>query len=40
MRKRAEGLDGTFEVVRPEVGGTTIVWQVPVLSDRVGRANH
>ena len=37
MRKRADGLDGTFEVVQPEVGGTTIVWQVPVLSDRAGR---
>ena len=40
MRKRAEGLDGTFEVVQPEAGGTTIVWQVPVLSDRAGRADH
>jgi len=39
MRKRAEGLDGTFEVVQPEAGGTTIVWQVPVLSDHAGRAN-
>jgi len=37
MRKRAEGLDGTFELVQPEAGGTTIVWQVPVLSDRAGR---
>jgi len=40
MRKRAEDLDGTFEVLQPEAGGTTIVWQVPVLSDLAGRADH
>ena len=29
MRRRAEDLGGTFEVIRPEAGGTTLVWEVP-----------
>ena len=37
MRKRAEGLGGTFEVIHPEAGGTTIIWQVPVLPDGPGQ---
>jgi len=29
MRSRAECLGGTFEVLQPESGGTTLVWQAP-----------
>ena len=29
MASRAEWLGGTFEVLQPETGGTTLVWEVP-----------
>ena len=29
MRSRAEALGGGFEVLHPDTGGTTVVWQVP-----------
>jgi len=32
MRSRAEFLDGSFEVVQPPGGGTTIVWRVPAFN--------
>jgi signal transduction histidine kinase len=32
MQSRAESLGGSFEVLQPEAGGTTLVWQVPIAS--------
>jgi signal transduction histidine kinase len=32
MRSRAESLGGTFEVLQPAGGGTTLVWQVPAFA--------
>lgn len=34
MRKRAEGLGGSFQVTHPDSGGTTIAWQVPAFPER------
>ncbi len=36
MRRRAEDLGGTLEVVHPEAGGTTLIWQVPAFQSRAG----
>ena len=30
MRRRAEKLDGSFEIETPDDGGTLLIWQVPV----------
>ena len=35
MRSRAEALGGTFDILHPAAGGTTVVWQVPVLRGTV-----
>jgi signal transduction histidine kinase len=37
MRSRAESLGGSFEVLQPAAGGTTLIWQVPLAS---GDAPH
>lgn len=37
LRDRAESLGGTFEILRPPVGGTTLIWQVPASDGRVPR---
>lgn len=37
LRDRAESLGGTFEILRPPSGGTTLIWQVPALDGRVPR---
>jgi signal transduction histidine kinase len=34
MRRRAEGLGGSFRVTHPDSGGTTIAWQVPAFPER------
>ena len=38
MRRRAEDLGGTFDITRQEVGGTALVWQVPVFAGRPPRS--
>jgi signal transduction histidine kinase len=30
MRRRAEKLEGSFEIETPGSGGTLLIWQVPV----------
>ena len=37
MASRAECLGGIFEVLQPEAGGTTLVWEVPAFRDPAGR---
>ncbi len=34
MRHRAEALGGTLQVTHPAVGGTTLVWEVPIAPER------
>ena len=35
MRSRAECLGGSFEVLQPERGGTTLVWRAPIVGARI-----
>ncbi len=35
MRHRAESLGGSFEVTHPAIGGTTLLWEVPLVPDRM-----
>jgi len=40
MRSRAESLGGSFEVVQPAIGGTTLIWQVPIMPIASGDLPH
>jgi len=37
LRDRAETLGGTFEILRPPAGGTTLIWQVPAFDGAAPR---
>jgi len=36
MRSRAECMGGSFQIIQPESGGTTLVWMVPAFAGPVG----